>query len=75
MTEETTSEQEQPNLALSDLIVVLQTLQLASSRGAFKPEEFTTIGACYERLFAFLSASGAIKPPQQPEEPAVDPAA
>jgi hypothetical protein len=73
MTEETTNEQAQPNLGLNDLIVVLQTLQLASSRGAFKPEEFTTIGGCYERIFAFLTASGAIKPPEQPsEQPAAD---
>ena len=73
MTEETTSEQAQPNLGLNDLIVVLQTLQLASSRGAFKPEEFTTIGGCYERIFAFLSASGAIKSPEQtPDQTTAD---
>jgi hypothetical protein len=69
MTEETTTEQAQPNLGLNDLIFVLQTLQLASSRGAFKPEEFTAIGGCYERIFAFLSASGAIKSPNnEPEQ-------
>jgi hypothetical protein len=73
MTEETTTEQAQPNLGLNDLILVLQTLQLASSRGAFKPEEFTAIGGCYERIFAFLTASGAINPPEQtPEQPAAD---
>jgi hypothetical protein len=74
MTEETTTEQAQPNLGLNDLILVLQTLQLASSRGAFKPEEFTTIGGCYERIFAFLTASGAINPSEQSsDEPAADP--
>ncbi len=57
--------QNQPQLNLSDLVVVLETLNLASSRGAFKPEEFTTIGPCSERIFNFLLASGVIQP-QQP---------
>lgn len=75
MTDETTTEQAQPNLGLNDLILVLQTLQLASSRGAFKPEEFTAIGGCYERIFAFLSASGAIKSSEPtPEQTTADPA-
>lgn len=53
-----------PQLNLSDLVFVLQAFQLASSRGAFKPEEFSAIGGCYERLFAFLEANGAVKQPQ-----------
>lgn len=59
-----TTEQAQVQLNLSDLVIVLETLNLASSRGAFKPEEFTTIGPCYERIFNFLLASGVIKPNQ-----------
>ena len=55
------SEETGPQLNLSDLVFVLQTIQLASSRGAFKPEEFTAVGACYERLFAFLEVAGAVK--------------
>ena len=61
-------EQPQVQLNLSDLVVVLETLNLASSRGAFKPEEFSTIGSCYERLFNFLLASGVIKPQQQGDQ-------
>ena len=52
-------------LQSQDLIVVLEALQLASSRGAFKIEEFKTIGETYTRLYTFLTASGVIKP-QQP---------
>lgn len=55
-------------LQMSDLISVLEFTQLASSRGAFRPEEFTTIGGVYERIFAFLESAGAVKrndPPQQ----------
>ena len=39
-------EQPQVQLNLSDLVVVLETMNLAASRGAFKPEEFATIGPC-----------------------------
>jgi hypothetical protein len=61
-------EQPQVQLNLSDLVVVLETLNLASSRGSFKPEEFSTIGPCYERIFNFLLASGVIKPQQQGDQ-------
>jgi hypothetical protein len=66
MSEETTNAQ--PQLNLSDLVFVLQAFQLASSRGAFKPEEFTAVGGCYERIFAFLEAQGAVKKPEQTGE-------
>jgi hypothetical protein len=59
----------QINLQLTDLIIAVQAIQLASSRGAFKPEEFTDVGGCYERIVAFLSASGAVStaPAEQPQ--------
>lgn len=56
----------QVQLNLSDLVIVLETMNLAASRGAFKPDEFATIGPCYERIFNFLLASGVIQP-QQPD--------
>lgn len=59
MSEQTTPTQ--PQLNLNDLIFVLQVFQMASNRGAFKPEEFTAIGGCYERIFAFLESQGAVK--------------
>ena len=49
------------NLQLSDLVTALQIFQLASNRGAFKPEEFTLVGGVYERLFQFLEAAGAVQ--------------
>lgn len=57
----------QPQLNLSDLLFVLQVFQLASNRGAFKPEEFTTVGGCYERIFTFLESQGVVtKTPTDP---------
>ncbi len=60
---EVTTETTQPqvNLQLSDLVATLEIFQLASNRGAFKPEEFTTVGGVYERLYAFLESAGAVQ--------------
>jgi hypothetical protein len=59
-----------PQLQLADLVVCVQLIQLASTRGAFKTEEFTQIGAVFDRLVAFLRDSGAIQPAAPAGEPA-----
>lgn len=46
-----------------ELLVILSTIQLASSRGAFRPEEFTEIGQAYQKLFAFLQDLNVITGP------------
>lgn len=56
--------QSEVNLQLTDLVAALEIFQLASNRGAFKPEEFTTVGGVYERLYAFLESTGAVQRPQ-----------
>lgn len=66
MSEQTTNTQ--PQLNLNDLIFVLQAFQMASNRGAFKPEEFTAVGGCYERIFAFLESQGAVKKSEQKDQ-------
>ncbi|NBR24020.1 MAG: hypothetical protein EBU08_09670 [Micrococcales bacterium] len=53
--------QSEVNLQLTDLVAALEIFQLASNRGAFKPEEFTTVGGVYERLYAFLESTGAVQ--------------
>lgn len=52
----------QVQLQLADLLLAAQVIQLASQRGAIKPEEMTAVGGLYERLVAFLQASGALTP-------------
>lgn len=47
-------------LQLSDLLLCAQAIQLASTRGAFRAEEFTQIGGVFDRITTFLKASGAI---------------
>lgn len=57
-------------LQLSDLVLSAQAIQLAAQRGAFKPEEFTQVGGAFDRITAFLRASGAIKSPEPAGETA-----
>ena len=62
---------EQVSLQLTDILAAAQCIQLASTRGAFRAEEFTQVGGTYERLVAFLQASGALTPASEtPAEPA-----
>lgn len=57
-----TPEQQPVNLSLQDLLLVVQTLQVITQRGAIRADEMTNIGGLYDRLVSFLTASGAIKP-------------
>ena len=58
-----------PSLQITDLVLALQTIQAMAQRGAIRADEMTNVGGLYDRLVAFLVASGAIKPaePQAPE--------
>jgi len=46
-------------LTVNDLNALKQIIDVASSRGAFKPNEMTTIGTVYTKLETFLSAVAA----------------
>jgi hypothetical protein len=53
------------NLSIQDLLLVAQTIQVVAQRGVFRAEEMSNIGALYDRLIAFLTASGALKPAEE----------
>ena len=61
-------------LQLSDIVLAAQAISLASQRGAFKVEEFTQIGGCFDRITTFLRDSGAITSPTESEQAAEQPA-
>jgi hypothetical protein len=61
--EQTTPAQNQPNLGLQDLVAVVNLIQVVAKRGAIQAEEMSVVGPLYERLIAFLQASGALNPP------------
>jgi hypothetical protein len=61
MTEETTQQpteaaptQESNDLTISDLNAMKTIIDIASSRGAFKPNEMVAVGQTYNKLSAFL---------------------
>jgi hypothetical protein len=72
-----TEDQVAVQLQLSDLLICAQALQLASTRGAFRAEEFTQIGGVFDRITTFLKASGAIASSSAPtsDETVATPAA
>lgn len=67
MTNETTVEpavtEEAVTFGINDLIFTLQVYEACSTRGAFRADELTNVGAVYDRLKAFLTANGAIQGP------------
>lgn len=62
-TVEAQTEQPQPKapgaeaeLTVQDLQAIKQVIDVASQRGAFRPNEMTTVGGIYTKLEAFLAA-------------------
>jgi hypothetical protein len=62
---EATAEQQQveeaqsPELTVNDLTAIKQIIDVASSRGAFKPNEMAVVGTTYNKLEQFLAAVSA----------------
>lgn len=57
--EQTTTAPEQPtgpDLNIQDLSAMRSIIDVASSRGAFKPAEMMMVGQTYNKLVAFLDA-------------------
>lgn len=52
--ETVTEKKEEPTLTLALLLNVKKILDIAVSRGAFKPEELTTVGTVYDQFTASL---------------------
>lgn len=50
-------EQQQPTLSLNDLGVLANIINLATTRGAFKANELSSVGAAYDKLNFFLTAA------------------
>jgi len=49
-------EQEGAELTVQDLAAIKQIIDVASQRGAFKPNEMLTVGTTYNKLESFLNA-------------------
>lgn len=56
VTETPKQEESGPELTVSDLNALKQIIDVASTRGAFRPGEMTTVGSVYTKLETFLTA-------------------
>jgi hypothetical protein len=57
-------------LTVQDLGAIKQIIDVASQRGAFKPNEMVVVGQTYAKLEAFLNAVRAQQEAAQPTEAA-----
>jgi hypothetical protein len=55
----TESENKQAELTVQDLAALKQIIDVASQRGAFRPNEMIAVGQTYTKLETFLSAVSA----------------
>jgi len=53
---------EAPELTVNDLTAIKQVIDVASQRGAFKPNEMVSVGTIYIKLELFLNAVQAQQP-------------
>ncbi len=53
--------QEAPGLTVNDLAAMVQVINVASQRGAFKADELSAVGTLYDKLSKFLTV---VAPPQ-----------
>ena len=51
-----------PELTVNDLTAIKQVIDVASQRGAFKPNEMVSVGTIYNKLELFLNAVQAQQP-------------
>ena len=66
-TEAPATEQQQapaPDLTVQDLTAMKSIIDVASTRGAFKPNEMMTVGQTYNKLETFLAAVAQQQPAQ-----------
>lgn len=49
--------EEQAQIAISDLVLAANIIDLATQRGAFKAAEAAQVGGCFEKLVAFIKAN------------------
>ena len=59
-----TSEAQTPDLTIQDLQSLKSIIDVASQRGAFKPNEMMTVGQTYSKLETFLAAVAQQQPAQ-----------
>lgn len=53
--------QDKNQISVNDLLAMIDLIGLAASRNAFRIEEFSIVGALYQKLVGIVEASGIAK--------------
>ena len=61
---------EQTTLALNDIVLAANIIDLATQRGAFKAAEAGHVGACFNKLVGFVKATQKVKAEAEGEQDA-----
>jgi hypothetical protein len=72
MSEQAPAQDQSPELTVQDLTAMKTIIDVASSRGAFKPNEMATVGTVYNKLELFLNAVAEQQQSQAAEEEAAE---
>lgn len=72
MSEVTSTTAEPTSINIQDIVGLLNVVDVAARRGAFKAEEMATVGDLYNKVVNFLKATGAIKDEAPAAEAAAD---
>ena len=76
MTEQTqtpeTAAPESVGVSLNDIALAVRIIDLAAERGAFKGVDMSAVGACRDRLAAFVTANAPAKAPEADAAAAAD---
>jgi hypothetical protein len=73
--QENVAQENTTELTINDLNAMKVIIDIASSRGAFKPNEMVAVGQTYTKLTAFLENVAQQQAAQQAANPAPAPAA
>lgn len=68
-------EQQDPAISMEELNLLMQIVDLAVQRGAFRGNEASQVGAVYDKLATFLGAVAAAQQPEEGEAPVEEEAA
>lgn len=55
------SEEQKVEITIQDLVLAANIIDLATQRGAFKAAEAGQVGACFNKLVAFVKANAPVE--------------
>jgi len=60
-----------PSITIQDIAFLVQIVEIVSHRGAFRADEFSSVGAVYDKVKSFIAANTPQAAPEQTTEETV----